>query len=91
MSTAVLESPLQAIDQVLNDLSMDPSPTERRLSSKDMLTHLGTLCEGYRCKLDDLPGPFAAMAEAAHRRGMSFEFECSKFFDLLWQTRQALA
>jgi hypothetical protein len=57
------------------------------LTRDDLRCHLGTLCEGYRCHFDELPGPFAVIAEATGRRSASFAVACSKFIDLLWKQR----
>ena len=83
----VMQTPVEAIDHVLDDLLHDMSETEVALTGVEVISHLDTLCEGYRCRLNELPAPFAMMSETAHRRGASFNFERSKFMDLLWRYR----
>jgi hypothetical protein len=89
-NTVIMDTPLEAIDRVLEELQLHPGDNEVMIPSDEMLSHLGTLCEGYRCKYDGLPAAFAMMADTAHRRGSSFHFQRSRAMDLLWKERMNL-
>lgn len=80
--SVVASSPLEAIDLVLEQLEHGPYRSSM-LTPSEAMSHLGTLCEGYRCKMSELPGGLGMMAEVLQRRGASFGIETAKFIDLL--------
>lgn len=87
-NTVILETPIEAIERVLEELVLNELDYEPMLCGSDLRSHLGTLCEGYRCGYHELPGPFVVIVEATERRGETFAVGCSTFIDLLWKQRK---
>ncbi|MBC7512135.1 hypothetical protein H7142_00525 [Candidatus Saccharibacteria bacterium] len=82
-----IDTPVEAIDLVFEELDLDPRTFEPRLCRETVLPLVDILRRGYGCDDDGLPMELAAVATMV-RLDVNFSVGLGVFIDMLWDLRQ---